>query len=63
MIKFPQEIEDLMKQIYSAHATAGDAFALPDIAAALKQIQHEYDVIAAKNLQVPHTKRPLKEHQ
>lgn len=41
-----------MKQIYSAHATAGDAFALPDIAAALKQIQHEYDVIAAKNLQV-----------
>ena len=52
-----------MKQIYSAHATAGDAFALPDIAAALKQIQHEYDVIAAKNLQVPLTKRPLKEHQ
>ncbi|XP_031428719.1 glial fibrillary acidic protein-like [Clupea harengus] len=46
-----EEIEDLMKQIYSAHATAGNAFALPDIAAALKQIQHEYDVIAAKNLQ------------
>ncbi|XP_031432775.1 glial fibrillary acidic protein [Clupea harengus] len=46
-----QEIEELMKQIYSAHATAGDAFALPDIASALKQIQQEYDVIAAKNLQ------------
>ncbi|XP_048116043.1 desmin-like isoform X2 [Alosa alosa] len=46
-----EEIEDLMKQIYAAHATAQDAFALPDLSAALKQIQNEYDTIAAKNLQ------------
>lgn len=41
-----------MKQIYSAHASAQSAFALPDLAAALKQIQTQYDDIAAKNLQV-----------
>ncbi|XP_048117170.1 glial fibrillary acidic protein-like isoform X1 [Alosa alosa] len=46
-----EEIEDLMKQIYAAHATAQDAFALPDLSAALKQIQNEYDTIAANNLQ------------
>uniref|UniRef100_A0A8C4EE65 Zgc:172323 n=1 Tax=Dicentrarchus labrax TaxID=13489 RepID=A0A8C4EE65_DICLA len=46
-----QEIEELMKQIYAAHATAQSAFALPDLAAALKQIQAQYDDIAAKNLQ------------
>ena len=41
-----------MKQIYSAHAAAESAFTLPDLAAALKQIQTQYDDIAAKNLQV-----------
>ncbi|XP_076135767.1 glial fibrillary acidic protein-like [Alosa pseudoharengus] len=46
-----EEIEDLMKQIYAAHATAQGAFALPDLSAALKQIQNEYDTIAANNLQ------------
>ncbi|XP_035528776.1 desmin [Morone saxatilis] len=46
-----QEIEELMKQIYAAHASAQSAFALPDLAAALKQIQAQYDDIAAKNLQ------------
>ncbi|XP_062254902.1 desmin [Platichthys flesus] len=46
-----QEIEELMKQIYSAHAAAESAFTLPDLAAALKQIQTQYDDIAAKNLQ------------
>ncbi|XP_070692102.1 desmin [Pempheris klunzingeri] len=46
-----QEIEELMKQIYAAHATAQSAFTLPDLAAALKQIQTQYDDIAAKNLQ------------
>ncbi|XP_042280464.1 glial fibrillary acidic protein [Thunnus maccoyii] len=46
-----QEIDELMKQIYSAHATASSAFELPDLAAALKQIQTQYDDIAAKNLQ------------
>ncbi|XP_059920817.1 desmin isoform X2 [Gadus macrocephalus] len=46
-----QEIEELLKQIYSAHASAESAFALPDLASALKQIQKQYDDIAAKNLQ------------
>uniref|UniRef100_UPI0037E83554 glial fibrillary acidic protein n=1 Tax=Semicossyphus pulcher TaxID=241346 RepID=UPI0037E83554 len=46
-----QEIDELMKQIYAAHASAESAFALPDLAAALKQIQTQYDDIAAKNLQ------------
>lgn len=41
-----------MKQIYAAHATAHSAFTIPDLAAALKQIQNQYDDIAAKNLQV-----------
>ncbi|XP_050932134.1 glial fibrillary acidic protein [Lates calcarifer] len=46
-----QEIDELMKQIYAAHATAQSAYSLPDLAAALKQIQNQYDDIAAKNLQ------------
>ncbi|KAK2902848.1 hypothetical protein Q8A67_007561 [Cirrhinus molitorella] len=46
-----EEIEELMKQIYAAHATAADAYSLPDLSSALKQIQHQYDDIAAKNLQ------------
>ncbi|XP_056331964.1 desmin [Danio aesculapii] len=46
-----QEIEELMKQIYAAHASATDAYSLPDLSNALKQIQHQYDDIAAKNLQ------------
>uniref|UniRef100_A0A3P9JIM9 Zgc:172323 n=1 Tax=Oryzias latipes TaxID=8090 RepID=A0A3P9JIM9_ORYLA len=46
-----QEIEELMKQIYSAHVSAQSLFDLPDLAAALKQIQTQYDDIAAKNLQ------------
>ncbi|XP_062393913.1 glial fibrillary acidic protein-like [Sardina pilchardus] len=46
-----QEIEDLMKQIYAAHASAQGAFGLPDLSDALKQIQNEYDTIAANNLQ------------
>lgn len=41
-----------MKQIYAAHASAESTFALPDLAAAMKQIQTQYDDIAAKNLQV-----------
>nr|XP_055066435.1 glial fibrillary acidic protein isoform X1 [Misgurnus anguillicaudatus] len=48
---YKEEIDDLMKQIYAAHATAQDAYSLPDLSAALKQIQHQYDDIAAKNLQ------------
>ncbi|XP_033495934.2 desmin [Epinephelus lanceolatus] len=46
-----QEIDELMKQIYAAHVSAQSAFTLPDLAAALKQIQAQYDDIAAKNLQ------------
>merc|ERR1719167_866727 len=46
-----QEIEELMKQIYSATAISQSAFGLPDLSAALKQIQTQYDDIAAKNLQ------------
>ncbi|KAF7648822.1 hypothetical protein LDENG_00151270 [Lucifuga dentata] len=46
-----QEIEELMRQIYAAHVTAQSAFDLPDLAGALKQIQAQYDDIAAKNLQ------------
>uniref|UniRef100_A0A8C1L529 Zgc:172323 n=1 Tax=Cyprinus carpio TaxID=7962 RepID=A0A8C1L529_CYPCA len=47
-----EEIEELMKQIYAAHATAADAYSLPDLSSAIQQIQHQYDDIAAKNLQV-----------
>ncbi|XP_016334900.1 desmin-like [Sinocyclocheilus anshuiensis] len=46
-----EEIEELMKQIYAAHASAADAYSLPDLSSAIKQIQHQYDDIAAKNLQ------------
>lgn len=51
-LTFVQEIDELLKQIYSAHASAQSAFMLPDLAGALKQIQTQYDDIAAKNLQV-----------
>lgn len=47
-----QEIDELMEQIYSAHVTAQTAMTMPDLANALKQIQAQYDDMAAKNLQV-----------
>lgn len=47
-----QEIEELMTQIYAGHASAADVYSLPDLSSAIKQIQHQYDDIAAKNLQV-----------
>lgn len=47
-----QEIDELMKQIYSAHVSAQSALTVPDLATALKQIQTQYDDMAAKNLQV-----------
>lgn len=47
-----QEIEELMAQIYGSVAKVDVAFSLPDLASALKQIQAQYDSIAAQNLQV-----------
>ena len=41
-----------MQQIYSETAKVDVTFGLPDLSSALKQIQSQYDSIAAKNLQV-----------
>ncbi|KAK3545063.1 hypothetical protein QTP86_033254 [Hemibagrus guttatus] len=46
-----QEIEELMAQIYETVSKVEVAFALPDLASALKEIQSQYDSIAARNLQ------------
>ncbi|XP_024278468.1 glial fibrillary acidic protein-like [Oncorhynchus tshawytscha] len=46
-----EEIEELMQQIYVAVAKVDMTFALPDLSSALKQIQSQYDSIAARNLQ------------
>ncbi|CAH2252504.1 desmin-like isoform X2 [Pelobates cultripes] len=46
-----EEIEELMKQIYSMSASCDLSFSIPDFAAALRDIQTEYEEIAAKNLQ------------
>ncbi len=44
-----------MAQIYGSVAKVDVAFSLPDMASALKQIQAQYDSIAAQNLQVIRT--------
>lgn len=41
-----------MQQIYSATTKVDMTFGLPDLSSALRQIQSQYDSIAAKNLQV-----------
>ncbi|XP_072528811.1 notochord granular surface isoform X2 [Salminus brasiliensis] len=46
-----QEIEELMAQIYGTVAKVDVSFSLPDMTSALKQIQSQYDSIAAQNLQ------------
>ncbi|XP_078502965.1 desmin-like [Lissotriton helveticus] len=46
-----EEIEDMMQQIYSATTSVDIAFSIPDLAASLRDIQSEYEGIAAKNLQ------------
>lgn len=46
-----------MAQIYGSVAKVDVAFSLPDLASALKQIQAQYDSIAAQNLQVIRTGR------
>uniref|UniRef100_A0A8C7M5X6 IF rod domain-containing protein n=1 Tax=Oncorhynchus kisutch TaxID=8019 RepID=A0A8C7M5X6_ONCKI len=45
-----QEIEELMAQVYSGHSSSQCSFALPDLLAALKQNQSQYNEIAAKIL-------------
>ena len=47
-----QEIEVLLEQLYSSASKVDLTFGLPDLSSALKQIQSQYDSIAAKNLQV-----------
>ncbi|XP_067097130.1 notochord granular surface isoform X1 [Osmerus mordax] len=46
-----EEIEELMARIFSSVAKVDMSFALPDLSSALKQIQSQYNSIAAKNLQ------------
>ncbi|XP_042247284.1 notochord granular surface isoform X1 [Thunnus maccoyii] len=46
-----EEIEELMQEIYSANSKVALSFGLPDLSSSLKQIQSQYDSIAAKNLQ------------
>ncbi|XP_068564955.1 notochord granular surface [Cebidichthys violaceus] len=46
-----EEIEELVQMIYSATTKVDLTFGLPDLSSALKQIQSQYDSIAAKNLQ------------
>ncbi|XP_056219435.1 notochord granular surface [Seriola aureovittata] len=46
-----EEIEELMQQIYSTATKVDLTFGLPDLSSALRQIQSQYDNIAAKNLQ------------
>uniref|UniRef100_A0A3P8SBU8 Notochord granular surface n=1 Tax=Amphiprion percula TaxID=161767 RepID=A0A3P8SBU8_AMPPE len=46
-----EEIEDLMQQIFSSVSKVDQTFGLPDLSSALRQIQTQYDGIAARNLQ------------
>ncbi|XP_035534087.1 notochord granular surface [Morone saxatilis] len=46
-----EEIEELMQQIYTVATKVDLSFGLPDLSTALRQIQSQYDSIAAKNLQ------------
>ncbi|XP_067874827.1 desmin [Heterodontus francisci] len=46
-----EEIEELMKQIYSVSASVDVTYTIPDLAAALRDIQLQYEDISAKNLQ------------
>lgn len=57
-----QEIDEMMKQVFTDHVTVVSAFALPDLAAALKQIQTQYDDIASKNLQVKQHQLEITRH-
>nr|XP_057913736.1 notochord granular surface isoform X2 [Doryrhamphus excisus] len=46
-----EEIEELMQKISSVTSKIDLTFGVPDLASALKQIQSQYDCMAAKNLQ------------
>ncbi|XP_014346415.1 glial fibrillary acidic protein isoform X1 [Latimeria chalumnae] len=46
-----EEIDDLMKEIYGTFACAEVSFSMPDLATVLRDIQLEYEQIAARNLQ------------
>ncbi|XP_054474395.1 notochord granular surface [Anoplopoma fimbria] len=46
-----EEIEELVQKIFSATNKLDLTFGLPDLSSALRQIQSQYDSIAAKNLQ------------
>ncbi|CAL9692284.1 unnamed protein product [Knipowitschia caucasica] len=46
-----EEIEELMQQIYTTVSKVELTFGLPDLSTALRDIQSQYDSIAAKNLQ------------
>ncbi|CAI5683465.1 unnamed protein product [Oreochromis niloticus] len=46
-----EEIEELMLQISSASSESDFTLGLPDLSSTLKQIQSQYDSIAAKNLE------------
>ncbi|XP_029281877.1 notochord granular surface [Cottoperca gobio] len=46
-----EEIEELVQQIYTETSKVELTFGLPDLSSALRQIQSQYDSIAAKNLQ------------
>lgn len=51
-VHLEQEIDELMAQIYKTVAKVDVAFSLPDLSSALRDIQTQYDSIAAQNLQV-----------
>ncbi|XP_041660522.1 notochord granular surface isoform X2 [Cheilinus undulatus] len=46
-----EEVEELMQRIYSSTSKVEMSFGLPDLSSALREIQSQYDSIAAKNLQ------------
>ncbi|XP_034018741.1 notochord granular surface [Thalassophryne amazonica] len=46
-----EEIEELMQKLYSAALRVDMTFGLPDLSSALREIQAQYDGIAAKNMQ------------
>ncbi|XP_057679638.1 notochord granular surface [Corythoichthys intestinalis] len=46
-----EEIEELLQKIYTSSSKIDLTFGVPDLSLAIRQIQSQYDCIAAKNLQ------------